>query len=168
MKILIVSDVHNQWNMLAEAIELGHTEGCTTLLFAGDAHEPHIYAELSAFKGDIHTVWGNNDVPHFVFQAALLLKPRITNHGDFMDIILDGKRFFMSHYPNEVAATLTKAPDVYNVLIHGHTHMRRDEHTGTAHIINPGECCGTRYGTPSAALFDTESMKVTFLTLSHA
>lgn len=165
MNILIVSDVHNRWDMLARAIARGIQSECTVLLFAGDAHEPHIYAELSAFPGDIHTVWGNNDVPRIVFQAAALIRPRIQNHGEEMHEVFDGKRVYMSHYPEKVADMLRNNPDSADILIHGHTHVRRDEHTGSVHIINPGECCGTRYGTPSAALFDTQTTQLTFLTL---
>lgn len=166
MKILIVSDVHNQWNLLMRAIEVGHAEGCSTLLFAGDAHEPHIYSELSAFKGDIHTVWGNNDVPRFVFQTALLIYPRITSHGEEMNLEIGGKRFFMSHYPNAVSSALEKNPGAFDVLIHGHTHIQRGEQVGTAVIINPGECCGSRYGTSSCAILDTETMFIAFHTLN--
>lgn len=166
MKILIVSDAHNQWNMLARALEIGHSDKCEALLFAGDAHEPHIYAELSAFQGEIHTVWGNNDVPHFIFQAALLLNPRVKNHGDEMRISLGGKKVFMTHYPNVVSSTLDAEPTSFDVLIHGHTHQQRSQQMGTALVINPGECCGTRYGTASCAILDTETMFVAFHTLN--
>ena len=166
MNILIVSDVHNQWDKLARAIEIGHEQNCETLLFAGDAHEPHVYAELSAFRGSIHTVWGNNDVPHFVFQAALLLHPRITNHGDLMTETIGNLRIYMTHYPAVVAAQLEKDSAAHDVLIHGHDHKRRADTIGTALVINPGECCGTRYGTASCAILNTETRTVTFHTLT--
>lgn len=166
MKLLLVSDVHNKWDMLSEAIRQGESAHCEVLLFAGDAHEPHIYAELNAFSGSIHTVYGNNDVPHFVFLAAQLLKPRIKNHNEEMRETFGGKRIYMSHYPRAVAEELKKDPDGFDILIHGHTHVRREERVGTALVLNPGECCGTRYGTPSAAILDTETMQPTFLTLA--
>jgi uncharacterized protein len=166
MKVLIVSDVHNQWDKLARAIEIGHEHQCETLLFAGDAHEPHIYAELCAFKGAIHVVWGNNDVPHFVFQAALLLHPRVTNHGDLMTETIGGLRIFMTHYPAVVTTQIQKDMNAHDVLIHGHDHKQRAERVASALVINPGECCGTRYGIPSCAVLDTETRSVTFHTLS--
>ncbi len=166
MNVLIVSDVHNQWDKLAKAIEIGHEEHCEVLLFAGDAHEPHIYAELCAFTGEIHTIWGNNDVPRLIFQAALLLHPRVHNHGELMTETIGGLKVCMTHYPAVVAAQLTKDVSAHDVLIHGHDHKQRAEMIGTALVINPGECCGTRFGTASCAILNTETRAVTFHTLT--
>lgn len=36
MKIAIMSDSHDKWDFLEEAINKVNNEGCATLLFAGD------------------------------------------------------------------------------------------------------------------------------------
>jgi putative phosphoesterase len=163
MKILIVSDVHNQWDKLSTAIAHGVTEGCEVLLFAGDAHTPHIYSELCAFPGEIHAISGNNDKPHALFIPMLLMHPRVQHHGEVMDRVFDGVRMHMNHYP-EVAEHAALSGS-YTLCIHGHTHRQRNELAGTTQILNPGEVCGSRYGTASCALYDTTHKTITFFTI---
>jgi uncharacterized protein len=164
MKLLIVSDVHNAWEQLADAISKGIHAGCSTLLFAGDAHSPRIFAELSTFPGDIHVVSGNNDVPHMLFAAAALLYPRIHHHGEVMEASFDGVRVHMNHYP-EIAQVAAQSSN-YDLCIHGHTHRARNEYKGTVQVVNPGECCGTRYGAATCVVYTTETREVLFKTLS--
>ncbi len=163
MKLLILSDVHRAWDKLSLAIRSGNAENCEVLLFAGDAESPDVYRILEEFNGEIHTVWGNNDIPHFEFNLYRMVHPQITHHGHEMNMLFDGVRIFMHHYPEnaEEAARTGK----FDVCIHGHTHRTRNELCKETTILNPGEICGTRFGTATYVLFDTETRTAALKTI---
>lgn len=164
MKFLILSDVHNHWENLTSAIEIGNHEHCSHLFFAGDAHSPEIFKHLNTFLGEIHCVYGNNDYPHLAFILANKLHPRVTHHGQEMDITVAGVQIYMSHYPEDaLRAGRTARADI---CIHGHTHRTEDVILENGvRIINPGELCGRRFGSTTFCLYHTPEKLLTHLKL---
>ena len=70
-----------------------------------------------------------------------------------------GKRFAVFHgHENEFLRTL-KSPDADYVL-HGHTHMRRDDRIGTCRVINPGAL--HRADPTTVATLDTDTDELRF------
>lgn len=139
----------------------GTTHACSHLFFAGDATSATIMQYLSTFTGEIHTVYGNNDYPHMSFIFAQKMYPTVIQHGEEMLLTIDDTELYMSHYSEKAEAAARSAGG--RVCIFGHTHR---PHISTLEndsiLLNPGEICGKRFGTPTCAIFDIETKHATF------
>ena len=158
--------------MIAALLSDSHDNGVTTLaalaLFA--RHQPGIYLHagdlvspemLEHFAGlPFHFVFGNNESDH----ARLRAKAKSLDlecHGNGAEIELDGKRLAMLHGHEQALMQKLIGGGKYDYLIHGHTHVRRDERMGKTRIINPGALQRAR--TKSVALLDTMTDALTFI-----
>ena len=103
MRIAVISDTHD-WmppglaERLAQADEIWHL---------GDVCEPQTLAELEALGKPLHVVLGNNE-SHHLWPLELRLER-------------GGQKFFLTHIPP------ARAPAGAEILLHGHTHVPRDE-----------------------------------------
>jgi len=61
MKILIVSDSHDNNEKLLAAISAGNEAGCEAMLHSGDFVSPPTLGNLKSFNGKVYLVWGNNE-----------------------------------------------------------------------------------------------------------
>ena len=89
---------------------------------------------------------------------------RLTVHGQWAALEIDGVRIAMNHYP-ELAQALALSGQ-YDLVCYGHNHLQNWEQVGNCQLVNPGEIMG-RLGAPSWGLFDTESRTWSFRTLDE-
>ncbi len=159
MKILIMSDSHDNYDKMREAISVGNDAGCEILLHAGDFVSPPGIEFLKDFDGSVHIVWGNNEGEKVGILTQISKHDNITMHGDAMEQNFGGLDFYMNHYPDIVRnAALTGK---YDVCIHGHDHIYNEEKISNKTILlNPGEIHGYKTGTHTAMIFDTETRGV--------
>jgi predicted phosphodiesterase len=105
-------------------------------------------------------VWGNNDWDRAELQryGEAIAVPC---YGEFADLELDGKKVGLLHgdYPSQINA-LVKAQS-HDYLLHGHTHVKRDERIGKTRIINPGAL--HRAAVKTVAILDTTEDRVEFI-----
>jgi putative phosphoesterase len=118
MRIAVVSDTHDRYppqlpDLLRGADEIWHL---------GDVCEPATLTEFEQLGPPLHVVLGNCDA-HFAWPLALELKR-------------EGLNFYLTHIPP------SRAPKGCKVVLHGHTHLPRDEVIGGVRWLNPG--CITR------------------------
>ena len=115
IRIAVISDTHD-WmppglpERLAKADEIWHL---------GDVCEPDTLAELELLGKPLHVVLGNNE-SHALWPRELRLERA-------------GYKFFLTHIPP------TRAPFGAEIVLHGHTHVPRDE-TDESGVrwLNPG------------------------------
>jgi len=85
-------------------------------------------------------------------------------HGHVADLTFAGKRLALLHgHDGALFHKLAHSGD-YAYLIHGHTHVRRDERLGNSRIINPGAL--HRAKSKSVALLDVATDELRFLELN--
>ncbi len=159
MKILIISDSHDNYDKLREAVSLGNEKGCEVLLHVGDFVSPPGVEYLKDFNGDVHMVWGNCEGEKIGMMKKISESGNITMHGNTMEEEFGGLKFYMNHYPDisENASLSGK----YDICIYGHTHIYRVEKLENgALLLNPGEIHGYKTGTHTAMIFDTETKEV--------
>jgi len=117
LRIFVLADTHNKLpervrDFAADADEIWHL---------GDVCEPTITLDLEAIGPPLTVVRGNcdwnNDWPLIV------------------DLTREGLKFRLVHIPPET-------PDDVDVVLHGHTHVPRNEKRGNVLFLNPG--CVTR------------------------
>lgn len=127
MRIAVISDTHDKYprnlpGRLAPADEIWHL---------GDICEPSTLVEFEALGKPLHVVLGNNE-SHNLWPLELRLERA-------------GQVFFLVHIPPR------RAPPGVNVVLHGHTHVPRDEtDAGGVRWLNPGCITRANRGAPAS------------------
>ncbi len=134
MRIAVIADTHNQLpsaipRLLEQADEIWHL---------GDVCEPATLVELEKTGRPLFIVRGNND-----FFARWPLS---------LNLVRNNIKFHLVHIPP------THPPAGVQVILHGHTHIPRDDTIGGMRWLNPG-CIANpgRYAPPSFAWMTLEN-----------
>ena len=127
MRIAVISDTHDKYprdlpGRLAPADEIWHL---------GDVCEPSVLVEFEALGKPLHVVLGNNE-SHNLWPIELRLER-------------EGLVLFLTHISPR------RAPVGVNVILHGHTHVPRDE-TDSRGVrwLNPGCITRPNRGAPAS------------------
>jgi len=152
VKIGVLSDSHD--NIWALERVLARLVDCDVLLCLGDICSPFTAAMIcDAFRGAIHTVWGNNDGDRRHLSMRFGNSGHATLHGEFGEFRCDGRRIALTHYPNLAMAVASGG--CYDLVCHGHNHQRDVSQVGPTTVLNPGEVMG-RFGVVSCGMYDTQ------------
>jgi putative phosphoesterase len=126
MRIAVLADTHNRHpeklpGLLRDADEIWHL---------GDVCAPSTLEAFQHLGPPLHVVLGNNDShPHW----PLVLR-----------LEREGLRFHLEHIPP------VRPPADCDIVLHGHTHVPRDEHLHGLRWLNPG-CVSDAYrGAPAS------------------
>ena len=118
LQILVLSDTHNH---LPANLE-GLAEGMDEIWHLGDVCAPAFLSEIEQLGPPVTIVRGNCD--------SNVEWPLVA------DLKRNGIRFRLVHIPPE------RGPEKIDVLLHGHTHVPRNEKRAGVWFLNPG--CVTR------------------------
>ncbi len=158
MLIGILSDSHGRHQLVHRALALFDELGVGHVIHCGDVGGVNVFDELVGRPCTF--VWGNMDSPDDDDAAAYLdtvgLAPP---NGVPARITLDGKTFAVFHGHEPGFGRALASLDV-DYLLHGHTHLARDERRGRTRIINPGALHRARRKT--VATLDTTGDKLIF------
>jgi putative phosphoesterase len=129
LRIFVLADTHNRLprhiSILArDADEIWHL---------GDVCVERILDELRAIGPRVTVVRGNCDSN---FDWPLVV-----------DLVRKGKKFRLQHVPPK------QPPDDIDVLLHGHTHVPRNEKRGDFLFLNPGCVTRPNRGAPASAAY---------------
>lgn len=163
MSIAVMSDLHDNvaaWKSIAQYLAAEHIE---TLINCGDTCAPAMLQKMSEdFSGTIHTVFGNVADRELEKSVAKELS-NVKHYGDAGDCMIEDKKIFFNHFPN--VAEQAAASGDYQLVCHGHTHLKRWEPAGLATILNPGTA-GGMFQYPSFATVDLQTMTCKFIDLT--
>lgn len=158
MLIALISDIHDNIGHMLLALRQARQMGCTRLLCMGDL------AELSTFRtlreewpNSIDLVFGNNEYNRKSFLKLAADMPDTRHHGDEADLLIDGRRVFLAHYPETAARALDT--DRYDAVFFGHTHVAETLVIRRTLVANPGEVAGVRQPA-SFGIYDTADNSV--------
>jgi len=150
MKVVVVSDTHNNWPNFKKAIEWANKEDIKLILHCGDiANQETVDDAQRIFKGEVKFVRGNADIatlPDFPEKMEIELERPSLGSGQ------SSAKIAFSHFP-DIAKKLAQSGK-FDVVFYGHTHRAWDEKVGQTHMINPGELAGQFYK-PTFAVYDT-------------
>lgn len=118
LRILVLADTHDHLPPQLAAL----AEGADEIWHLGDVCDPSLLAILRKVGPPVTVVRGNCDS-----EETWPLQVDLERHG---------VRFRLVHIPP------AKPPAAVDVLLHGHTHVPRDERVGSVRFLNPG--CVTR------------------------
>ena len=157
MKYAVVSDVHDNFYNLQEAIGIIKRRGIKTCFYLGDFCAPSISKAMVAHK-DLRwiCIWGNVDGA----KAQIVLEQWENPNFDivaetFREVETPKGKVFLSHFP--LPAKVAAKSGEYVAVFHGHTHEKKVEklENGTL-LANPGEIGGFVTGQPSFAIWDLD------------
>lgn len=163
MKIAIVSDSHDRWDYLGEAVRVANENECEFLLFAGDLIAPPGIAILQQFKGKVIFVWGNNEGEIEGMTKKFSDSKNIELCGKAYAGEIGGLKVFMNHYP-EISVLAAESGE-YDLCVYGHDHEYFEGKKGDTILLNPGEIQGYLTGNKTFMIFDTKSKEVEKITL---
>ena len=162
MKICIVSDSHDNRELLKEAGADAHARGAEAILHCGDIVAPSTLAVLREFNIPIHVINGNNTGDmHTMYRMASKPDNNIHFYGQDADVRLSGRKIFIVHYPHYAEAMATTGD--WDLVCCGHDHKTSiapvsNIKGGTTLLINPGTVGGI--GAPATYVFgNLESME---------
>ena len=145
----IISDTHEDKRMILKAVRVLSARSPALVIHCGDIISPPV---IELFKGlPMRFVYGNND------GERSGLKKKCEELGfigidETMCFEFAGKSFFVNHGTRSRVIDEAVETQQHDYVLHGHTHVRRDELHGKTRIINPG------------ALFSADEYSIAFLT----
>lgn len=156
MQIAIFSDTHDHLPNTKAALEIIKQRGITEGIHLGDFCAPPT-TQLLAESGIKWTcVWGNCDGDKLLcFRRAEALGTMDFADGDFREHTVDGKKLFLTHYPE--IARIAALSGQYDAAFHGHNHLANTETVNNTLLANPGELCAIKTGKASFAIYTTET-----------
>jgi putative phosphoesterase len=139
MRIAVISDTHDRVPpklpaRLREADEIWHL---------GDVCAPEVLVAIEELGAPLQVVRGNCDANE-AWPLALELER-------------ENLKFFLTHIPPE----RDRLPTSAQIVLHGHTHIARDEMIGGVRWLNPGAITKPRAGAASWAWLTLNDGKLT-------
>ena len=126
MKVFVLADTHNK---LPKRI-VDVAEGADEIWHLGDVCAERILDELRAIGPPVTVVRGNCDSN---FEWPLIV-----------DLVRTGLRFRLQHIPPE------RPPEDVDIVLHGHTHVPRNERRDGVLFLNPGCVTRANQGSPAS------------------
>ena len=159
MKIGVISDTHDNLEMIERAVDLFNSEGVELVIHAGDFVSPFTEKPFRALNAKFVGIFGNND------GDKLLLREKYRGIGELSEeplvLEMNARKIVVTHKPKIVEALV--ASRIYDVVIFGHTHKaevrkEKEEKGKEVLVLNPGECCGYLTGRKTVAILDLETL----------
>ncbi|MBI5466770.1 MAG: metallophosphoesterase family protein [Candidatus Kerfeldbacteria bacterium] len=162
MVVAVMSDLHDNvvaWGLIAKWL-VDHQ--VAVLINCGDTSSPAMLERMAKdYYGTIHTVFGN--VADRALESEVVEHlPNVTHHGDRGEVALAGLRLGFTHKPD--GAEIMARSGEYDVVCHGHTHLKRWERIGDCRVLNPGTA-GGMFQYPSIATLDLPKRQHEFIDL---
>jgi hypothetical protein len=163
MRVGILSDSHGRHRAVRAAVAIFDRVQCAHIIHCGDVGGMEVFDEL--LGRPMTFVWGNTDFADagllgYLERVNVALPSAVPT-----TVELARRRIavFHGHEPGFTAAQRgrgTIGSGVFDYLLHGHTHLRRDERVGKMRIINPGAL--HRAASPTVATLDLERDELLF------
>ena len=129
VRVLVLADTHDHLPPQLEQL----TAGVDEIWHLGDVCEPSLLDEVRAIGPPLTVVRGNCDSEN---EWPLV-----------RDLKRNGVRFRLVHIPPG------RPPDDIDVVLHGHTHVPRNERVGDVLFFNPGCVTRPNRGAPASVAY---------------
>ncbi|MFB6189252.1 MAG: metallophosphoesterase, partial [Halapricum sp.] len=133
MQIGIVSDTHDNGDVVERAVQVFEDAGVETVIHCGDIVAPFSATPFDR-EFDFYAVRGNNDGEWNLQNAVAAFG---TYLGEMGELTLDGAAFAVYHGTSEPIVEALLDCGSYDYVLRGHTHERvHEDRAGTVHL-NP-------------------------------
>ena len=162
MLIGLMSDTHNDVDLIKRAIEIFKERNIKTLVHAGDITSFRMLDYLKDF--DCYIVLGNGDEIDREDINARAAYHNLRPVESCIEFECSGKIFLVFHGHNVPQYRAAVASGKYNYIIKGHTHYFENYISNDCRIINPGAVYARDES--SIAILDIEADKVEKIVLN--
>ncbi len=159
MHVGIVSDTHDNQDVIAAAVEL-FTGEVDAVIHCGDIVSPFSVSPFDA-DFDFYAVRGNND-------GEWALQDAVRNFGAYLgemgELSLGGQRIAVYHGTSTPIVDALVECGSYDYVFHGHTHVRTHEERNGTVRINPGGIGMDEHESepPAGVILDLETGELEF------
>jgi len=161
MLIGILSDSHGEYLAVRAAMKLFDSIGAAHVIHCGDVCGESVFEEMVGRPCTF--VWGNCDDPTRELTSYLMTLGLSAPTAVPSVLELSDRRIAVFHgHEREFGRAASLKVDY---ILHGHTHVRRDESVGGVRIINPGALYRCKERT--VATLDLETNELTFHGISE-
>jgi putative phosphoesterase len=161
MKICILSDSHDNRDLLAAAVRDARRLGAEVALHCGDVVAANTLRVFQKLHMPVHVIHGNNTGDLYTL-ARMAHEPGsvIHFHGQDAGITLHGRSIFLVHYPHYARAMACTGE--WDIVCCGHDHRTavaqvENIRGGKTWLVNPGTVGGVG-ASPTWILGDLEAM----------
>jgi putative phosphoesterase len=133
-RIGIISDTHGQVDYTQDAVRMLESFEVELVIHCGDIGTAAVVQQFSAWP--THFVFGNVDDARSLKRA--IEKEGQICHDRFGTLAVAGVRIAFLHGDDSRLLVDTIASGDYDLVCHGHTHVRRQEQFGKTLVLNPG------------------------------
>jgi putative phosphoesterase len=152
----VLSDSHGRFRAVRKALDLFDRLSVAHVIHCGDVGGVEVFDELA--DRSLTFVWGNTDFPDDGLLAYLRTVGIATPTAAPTCVELNGKRFAVFHGHEREFDDLSRIEADF--VLHGHTHVARDEVIAGKRVINPGAL--HRAAKKTVATIDTVTGRVDF------
>lgn len=165
MLVGLIADTHDNLPMIDKAVKRLNMEKVGLVLHAGDYVAPFVIPRFKELKAKLIGVFGNNDGDRELLKKRFGEYEGLEIRGNFAEITIDGLKIALLHGSDEeLLKTLIKS-EVFDIVVHGHTHKAEIYRNGKTLVVNPGEVCGYLSGKSTIALYNTTKHQAKLITL---
>lgn len=168
MKIAVISDIHDNFHNLICAVEEIEKREVEYVLCLGDLVANGIVKIFANLDLPVFMIWGNN-----VGDKVQVMNTSFESKGNlsisektYDSIEIDGRKLFLSHYP-DLVDPIAKSGE-FDAVFFGHTHKKSKEKMGNCLVLNPGEIGANVFDEASFAIYDTEANDAEIVVLKEA
>lgn len=165
MRIGILSDTHDNLQVVDAAIRQLNRERVDLTLHAGDYVSPFVIPRFADLESPMIGVLGNNDGDHRLLSARFAEHEHLDLRGGFAAVTAGGMTIGLLHGDDRELLQALIGRKAFDVVVHGHTHQTEVRTLGRTLVVNPGEACGYLSGRPTIAVLDTVTRDVELLSL---
>ena len=161
MKLGIISDSHDNLDMIKKAVKILNKENIDFLIHCGDIISPFISSFFEGLNekiknGNFFGVFGNNDGDLLYLTKRFEKICKISGYEAILE--LAGKKIYVSHGPDPlVIKSLAKSRE-FDIITTDHTLNYEIKRINNTLVINPGELCGYLTGKATFVIVDLEKM----------
>jgi len=156
MLVGLMADTHDFLPMVEKAVKKLNEEKVELVLHAGDYVAPFVIPRFKELKAKLIGVFGNNDGDRELLKKRFSECEGLEMHGNFAEIVVDGVKIALLHGSEDELLKALINSEIFDIVVHGHTHRVEVYRKGRTLVVNPGEVCGYLSGKSTIALLDTD------------
>lgn len=133
----LISDTHDNVENIKKAISIFKKHKIDLMIHTGDIVAPFTLTFFQNYKIPKIFIRGNND-GDVVKIKSFLVKEIVPDFPYQKVLDIDNKKIILVHGHQNERIDRALQNQKYDYLIHGHSHLLRDQTVGRTRIINPG------------------------------
>jgi putative phosphoesterase len=167
MLVGLMADTHDCLPLMRTAVWEMNDRQVGLVIHAGDFVAPFVIKELHQLNAPFIGVFGNNDGDRLLLKKRISEKEGFEIRGIFAATVIHDRSIAVLHGHEPDLLDALVSGNIFDLVVHGHSHQRGSARKGKTLVVNPGEVCGYLTGLPSVALYDTCTGEAEFVELGR-